>query len=117
MLSSKAINSTILLLKNSDTLNVDLNAKDHEGGTAFHYACSNGQLKLAKLLMKNSIEFNIELEHIDNDGRLVSNSDYPMNNVMLILLRERPLMTSNIRVGRGSTIAPKVGRYRVGQGR
>ena len=74
------INSTILLLKNSDTLNVDLNAKDHEGGTAFHYACSNGQLKLAKLLMKNSIEFNIELEHIDNDGRLVSNSDYPLKN-------------------------------------
>ena len=84
--SIKAINSTILLLKNSDMLDVDLNAKDHEGGTAFHYACSNGQLKLAKLLMKNSIEFNIELEHIDNDGRLVSNSDYPMNNVMLILL-------------------------------
>ena len=69
-------NSIILFLKNSDMLNVDLNAKDHEGGTAFHYACSNGQLKLAKLLMKNSIEFNIELEHIDNDGRLVSNSDY-----------------------------------------
>ena len=67
-------------------LNVDLNAKDHEGGTAFHYACSNGQLKLAKLLMKNSIEFNIELEHIDNDGRLVSNSDYPMNTEILILL-------------------------------
>ena len=76
-----------MLLKNSDTLNVDLNAKDHEGGTAFHYACSNGQLKLAKLLMKNSIEFNIELEHIDNDGRLVSNSDSDlMNNEMLILL-------------------------------
>ena len=74
-----------MLLKNSDTLNVDLNAKDHEGGTAFHYACSNGQLKLAKLLMKNSIEFNIELEHIDNDGRLVSNSDYPMNNSAVFL--------------------------------
>ena len=33
------------------------------------------------------------------------------------LLWERPLMTSNIRVGRGSKIAPKIGRYRVGQGR
>ena len=31
--------------------------------------------------------------------------------------RERSLMTSHIRVGRGSKIAPKKGRYRVGQGR
>ena len=31
--------------------------------------------------------------------------------------RERPLMTSDIRVGRGSKIAAKIGRYRVGQGR
>ena len=30
---------------------------------------------------------------------------------------ERPLMMSNIRVGRGSKIAPKMGHYRVGQGR
>ena len=33
------------------------------------------------------------------------------------LFREHPLMTSDIRVGRGSKIAPKIGRYRVGQGR
>ena len=33
------------------------------------------------------------------------------------LVRERPLMTSNIRVGRGSKIAPEIERYRVGQGR
>ena len=50
-------------------LNIDLNSKDHEGGTAFHYACSNGQFKLAKILMKNSIEFKLELNSIDNDGR------------------------------------------------
>ena len=30
-------------------------------------------------------------------------------------VRERPLTTSHIRVGRGSKIAPKKGRYRVGQ--
>ena len=34
-----------------------------------------------------------------------------------VLLRERPLMTSDIRVGRGSKIAPKMGRYREGQGK
>ena len=32
-------------------------------------------------------------------------------------VRERSLMTSLIRVGRGSKIAPKKGHYRVGQGR
>ena len=31
--------------------------------------------------------------------------------------RERSLMTSDIRVGRGSKIAPKMERYTVGQGR
>ena len=31
-------------------------------------------------------------------------------------LGESPLMTSDIRVGRGSKIAPKMGRYRLGQG-
>ena len=35
----------------------------------------------------------------------------------MIEIRERPLMTSDIRVGRGSKIAPKMGRYRVGKGR
>ena len=34
-----------------------------------------------------------------------------------IFVGERSLMTSHIRVGRGSKIAPKKGRYRVGQGR
>ena len=38
--------------------------------------------------------------------------NYKYNSV-----RERPLMTSDIRVGRGSKIAHKIGRYRVGQGK
>ena len=33
------------------------------------------------------------------------------------LAREPPLLTSDIRVGRGSKIAPKIERYRVGDGR
>ena len=40
---------------------------------------------------------------------------YDCSNVFS--LGERSLMTSHIRVGRGSKIAPKKGRYRVGQGR
>ena len=32
-------------------------------------------------------------------------------------IRERQLMTSDIRVGRGPKIVPNMGRYRVGQGR
>ena len=31
-------------------------------------------------------------------------------------MREHPLMTSDFKVGRESKIAPKMGRYRVGQG-
>ena len=36
--------------------------------TVFHYACHNGYLDVAKLLMKNSIDLNIDLEAKDNDG-------------------------------------------------
>ena len=35
---------------------------------------------------------------------------------MLKMERERPLMTADIKVGGGSKRAPKIGRYRVGQG-
>ena len=35
----------------------------------------------------------------------------------IIFQRERPLMTSDIRVDKGSTMAPKIGRYRIVQGR
>ena len=38
-------------------------------------------------------------------------------NSFYITYRERPLMTSHIRVGRGVQNSPKKGRYRVGQGR
>ena len=48
------------------------------------------------------------------DGQI--SSFYPEHPEVTIL-RERPLMTSDIRVGRGSKIAPKKGRYRAGQGR
>ena len=34
-----------------------------------------------------------------------------------VLVRERPLMTSDIRVGRGVQDIPKIRHYRVGQGR
>ena len=43
---------------------------------------------------------------------LYAKSDVHTDNIW-----ERLVMTSDIRVGRGSKIAPKVGRYRVGQGR
>ena len=33
------------------------------------------------------------------------------------IARKHPLMTSDVKVGRGSKIVPKIGRYRVGQGR
>ena len=43
---------------------------------------------------------------------------YTQNGIWIhILFREHSLMTSHIRIGRGSKIAPQKERYRVGQGR
>ena len=47
----------------------------------------------------------------------LNNSDKDWWNERTRNLRERSLMTSDIRVGRGSKIAQKKGRYGVEQGR
>ena len=57
-----------IIMKNSAKLNIDLNAKDNDGWTAFHFACKYGQLKIAEMLMNNYINVNIDLNAKDNDG-------------------------------------------------
>ena len=49
-------------------LNIDLNAKDNYGRTAFHKACFDGHYKMVKLLIQKSAEFGIELNSTDNIG-------------------------------------------------
>ena len=52
-----------IIMKNSAKLNIDLNAKDNIGWTAFH-----GHAKIAEMIIKNSVKFNIELNAKNNGG-------------------------------------------------
>ena len=40
---------------------VDLNAKDDDGLTGFHWSCQMGQSKITKMLLEESAEFDIGL--------------------------------------------------------
>ena len=42
-------------------LNIELNAKDKYGKTAFNWACFKGYLEVTEILIQKSAEFNIEL--------------------------------------------------------
>ena len=55
-------------MKNSAEFNIELNAKNNSGNTAFHLACLQGNVKIVDMLMKNSAEFNIELNAKDDDS-------------------------------------------------
>ena len=57
-----------MLIRNSTDLNIDLNARDLEGRTAFHLACGQEHSELADVIIKSSEETNIELNAQDKDG-------------------------------------------------
>ena len=61
-----------IIMKDSAKLNIDLNAKDYFGMTAFHwvcrYACSHAHSKIVETIIKNSVKFNIDLNTKDNGG-------------------------------------------------
>merc|ERR1712062_864918 len=46
----------------------NMNAKDYNGYTAWHFACENGQTETAQLIIKNSENFVIDLNAKDNSG-------------------------------------------------
>ena len=50
---------------------INLNAKNGDGKTGFHYAFESGRIELVKVLIKNSVEFNIDLNVKDRDGKTV----------------------------------------------
>ena len=43
-----------MLIRNSADLNIDLNARDLEGRTAFHLACGQEHSELADVIIKSS---------------------------------------------------------------
>ena len=56
-------------MKNSAKFNIELNAKDNDGRTAFHDACYCGETSIVKFMISNSDSFNLDLTARDNDGK------------------------------------------------
>lgn len=55
-----------MFIQKSIEFNIDLNAKDMNGQTAFQLACLYGHLDTVEILIKNSRQFNIDLNIKDN---------------------------------------------------
>ena len=59
-----------MIIKNSARLNIDLNAKDNGGRTAFHWACYwYRSTNVIDIMINNSESFNLDLTARDNDGQ------------------------------------------------
>ena len=59
-----------MLMKNSAQFNIDLNAKDNYGRTAFHWACYwYRSTNVIDIMINNSESFNLDLTARDNDGK------------------------------------------------
>ena len=58
-----------LILQKSAEHNIDLNAKDKNGKTAFHFASKFGYLYIMKMLAKNSEKLRIDLMAKDNGNK------------------------------------------------
>ena len=56
-------------MENSVEFNIELNAKDNFGETAFHYACEFGRKSIVELMIINSDSLNLDLTATDNQGR------------------------------------------------
>ena len=55
-----------ILIHNSVDFNIDLNAKDKKGNTAFITACLKWTPEVAEVLIDNSVDCNIDLNAKDN---------------------------------------------------
>ena len=56
-------------MKNSIEFDLDLNAKDNFGMTAFHLACWWGKARTVETLLLNSKQFNIDVESTTKLGK------------------------------------------------
>ena len=63
--NDESIKIVEVLLEHSTAMNLDLNNKDVHGRTAFHYACYNRSVGVAKALLEAGVDATL----LDNDGR------------------------------------------------
>ena len=56
-------------MKNSAKLNIDLNAKDITGNTAFHLACMDVRTSIVDMMINNSESLKLDLTARDKWGR------------------------------------------------
>ena len=52
----------------SSALRIDLNRKDNDGNTAFHYICQKGDSELVKIFMEHLASLSINVKIKNNDG-------------------------------------------------
>ena len=50
-----------MLIQKSAEFNIDLNAKDEDGMTAFHLACTRGRKNIVEMIIDNAESFKIDL--------------------------------------------------------
>ena len=53
----------------STEFNIDLNARDEDGKTAFHFACRYGRKDVVEMMVNNADFFKIDLKAKDKDGK------------------------------------------------
>ena len=58
-----------LFLKHANSHNIDLNAKDITGKTAFSLACERANVQIIQCFLDNAIVRNLDINARDNDGR------------------------------------------------
>ena len=51
-----------MIIENSAMLNIDLNAKNNDGLTAFHYACTWGNTSIVEMMINNSESLKLDLD-------------------------------------------------------
>ena len=58
-----------LMIRSSKEHDIDLNAEDSDGFTAFHSACFLEEYKICKVILENYEEFGIDIKKQDKLGR------------------------------------------------
>ena len=61
--------ATEKLIHKSTEFNIDLNARDEDGKTAFHFACRYGRKDVVEMMVNNADFFKIDLKAKDKDGK------------------------------------------------